>query len=498
METREERLVTWAVPLVGHHYYLRFLEGSINLDPNNTNAVSKISEAKLQFDEVGDHLLQKTAAVEDAETPKQWHFKVLSLPRIRPSALDLSVPRAIFQQIQGCWHLHPRTVDVFLSNNGILTSADCPASGRKSAVWRVASSRSTGFDCVSVSSNPATRTTYVLYHHLADEDAVFGALLAMPERCVDHYFFVSVLYWSHHQQIEAHRNVIDDAVLGIERRTRFGHPGRLMDDLGGRPDFDDHCSATMEDPKTTIRQLSYCQTDLAVIGHVARACLDAGEQLVRAIEEDQRKLSLLMDDDDDPLERNARPGYDRLAEALTITRGDVEYTRRRTAMLLSQVQQMKDRSQSQTSFMLGDLAQSEAEYTAAIAIDTKRDSVAMRTIAALGIVFLPGTFVATLFSVDMFDWGSGGGGGESASSSATTESSSGVRALPGMWIYWAIAIPLTIRTFLVWVLWSRRENQKSDRRLRIRRTKSSGPSLGTSVTAAVLRSVGLARGEQMV
>ncbi|KAK8070616.1 hypothetical protein PG997_010819 [Apiospora hydei] len=149
--------------------------------------------------------------------------------------------------------------------------------------------------------------------------------------------------------------------------------------------------------------------------------------------------------------------------------------------------------------MLGDLAQSEAEYTAAIAIDTKRDSVAMRTIAVLGIVFLPGTFVATLFSVDMFDWGSGGGvGGESASSSATTDSSSGVRALPGMWIYWAIAILLTIFTFLVWILWSRRENQKSDRRLGIRLTKPSGPSLGASVTAAVLRSVGLARGEKMV
>ncbi|KAK8070615.1 hypothetical protein PG997_010818 [Apiospora hydei] len=353
METREERLATWAVPLVGHHHYLRFLEGSLNSDPNNTNDVSKVSEAKLQFDEVGDHLLQKTAAVEDAETPKQWHFKVLSLPRIRPGGLVLSVPRGIFQLIQGYWYLLPRTVDVFLSNNAIFTSADCPASGRRSAVWKVANSRSTGFDCVSMSSDRADRTTYILYHHLADEDAVFGALLATSERCVDHYFFVSVLYWSPHQQIEAHRNFIDDAVLGIERRTRFGHPGRLMDGLGGRPDLDDHYSTTMEDPKTTIRQLGYCQTDLAVIGHVPRACLDAGEQLVRAIEEDQRNLALLTDDDDDddPLELNARPGYHRLGAALTMTRGDVEYARRRTAMLLSQVQQMKDRSQNQTSFV---------------------------------------------------------------------------------------------------------------------------------------------------
>ncbi|KAK8068355.1 hypothetical protein PG996_007467 [Apiospora saccharicola] len=72
--------------------------------------------------------------------------------------------------------------------------------------------------------------------------------------------------------------------------------------------------------------------------------------------------------------------------------------------------------------MLSAVAQREAEYTTAIAIDTKRDSVAMRTIAVLGIVFLPGTFVATLFSVDMFDCGNNavGGGADAASDGCTT------------------------------------------------------------------------------
>jgi Mg2+ and Co2+ transporter CorA len=55
--------------------------------------------------------------------------------------------------------------------------------------------------------------------------------------------------------------------------------------------------------------------------------------------------------------------------------------------------------------MLSNITQNDAEYTAAIAVDGKRDSIAMRTISILGIVYLPPTFVATLFSVDMFDWG---------------------------------------------------------------------------------------------
>ncbi|KAK8102386.1 hypothetical protein PG984_015532 [Apiospora sp. TS-2023a] len=148
--------------------------------------------------------------------------------------------------------------------------------------------------------------------------------------------------------------------------------------------------------------------------------------------------------------------------------------------------------------MLSAIAQREAEYTAAIVIDTKRNSVAMRTIAVLGIVFLPGTFVATRFSVDMFDWGNNTAatGADAASDGGTTTAA--LRASPSMWVYWAISVTLTILTFLAWFLWSRRENRKSDQRLMIRRTKPPGPSLGASATVAALRFVGLGRGERLV
>lgn len=110
--------------------------------------------------------------------------------------------------------------------------------------------------------------------------------------------------------------------------------------------------------------------------------------------------------------------------------------------------------------MLTTITQSDAEYTAAIAVDGKRDSIAMKTIAILGIVFLPGTFVAALFSSNMFKWGDA----DSGESSSLTVS-------PSMWIYWAITVPLTVLTFLLWVFWFRRENHKSSKRLTIYRTK---------------------------
>lgn len=38
---------------------------------------------------------------------------------------------------------------------------------------------------------------------------------------------------------------------------------------------------------------------------------------------------------------------------------------------------------------------------------SKRDSTAMKTISLLGAVFLPGTFLASVFSMTFFDFGNG-------------------------------------------------------------------------------------------
>lgn len=130
--------------------------------------------------------------------------------------------------------------------------------------------------------------------------------------------------------------------------------------------------------------------------------------------------------------------------------------------------------------MLNTITQSDAEYTAAIAVDGKRDSIAVKTISILGIVFLPGTFVATLFSIGMFDWG----GADSGTASSLTVS-------PSMWIYWAITVPLTIVTFVIWVFWSKRENHKSSKRLMIYRTKAP-------IESAATKSPSLVPSERMV
>ncbi|KAJ6100392.1 hypothetical protein N7499_000022, partial [Penicillium canescens] len=461
MDSPEAKLASWVDLSTTSNQGLRVLKGSYSLNPNDSGNVMRISQNRIQFNQIEDCLLstQVDNIGENVDNPSLWHFKAISLPRIRPGRLVLSIPKQIFQRIQESWNLHSRTIEIFLSNNGVLTTFH--SSRRTSLVMKVANSRRTGFDCVSVTCDPSRRTTYVLYHHLFDEDAVFTTLLSTPERCIDSHFFIAALYRSHHQQIEVYRSTIDDTILGIERQTGFGNPGRL--DRGRRPSMDEY--PALDDPKRTIQQLGYCQTDLAIIGHVGRCCLDCGEWLVQAI--DGRLLDEQPSHDKGKQSSSSSPQNqdtqfsERLKAIRLVVRQDVEYMRRRTVMLLSQVQQMSDRTQSQTSYMLSVITQSDAEYTAAIAIDGKRDSIAMRTISILGIVYLPATFVATLFSINMFTWG--GTSGEEASS---------LSASPSIWIYWAVAVPLTVITILVWVLWSKRENQKSNKRLMVSHMKA--------------------------
>jgi Mg2+ and Co2+ transporter CorA len=99
------------------------------------------------------------------------------------------------------------------------------------------------------------------------------------------------------------------------------------------------------------------------------------------------------------------------------------------------------------------ISQKEAEYTAAMALESKQDSIAMKTIAIMTVIFLPGTFVATFFSMNMVDW---------APSGDTTPKLSRY-----MWVYWIVAIPLTVFVLLLWISLSRRESHKARMRLRI-------------------------------
>lgn len=83
-----------------------------------------------------------------------------------------------------------------------------------------------------------------------------------------------------------------------------------------------------------------------------------------------------------------------------------------------------------------------AEDSRTLASAAKRDSSSMKTIAAVTVVFLPGTFVASLFAMSMFNW-------DAADSSPVLSRR--------FWIYWAVTLPLTAVVVLAWLLWTHRQ-----------------------------------------
>ncbi|KAL9122343.1 MAG: hypothetical protein Q9187_001096 [Circinaria calcarea] len=85
-----------------------------------------------------------------------------------------------------------------------------------------------------------------------------------------------------------------------------------------------------------------------------------------------------------------------------------------------------------------------ANLTSKIAIETKRDSSSMITIAAVTMIFLPGTFISAVFSMVFFSLGTNRAG-------QTT-----LNAAPQLWYYFVITIPLTGLVFAVWQWWRRR------------------------------------------
>ncbi|KAH0538327.1 hypothetical protein FGG08_005062 [Glutinoglossum americanum] len=83
--------------------------------------------------------------------------------------------------------------------------------------------------------------------------------------------------------------------------------------------------------------------------------------------------------------------------------------------------------------------------TSAISEEAQRDNSAMITLSIMAMLFLPGTFVAGIFSMAFFNYTSSTVGGNRESYTV-----SGM-----LWLYFAITVPLTLGVFVVWDGWRR-------------------------------------------
>ncbi|EMR64237.1 hypothetical protein MGN70_010665 [Eutypa lata] len=86
---------------------------------------------------------------------------------------------------------------------------------------------------------------------------------------------------------------------------------------------------------------------------------------------------------------------------------------------------------------------------------SKRDSTAMKTLSLLGAVFLPGTFLSSVFSMTFFDFNVGPEYGPDVDTSGE-----GAQVSEYLWIYFVVTIPLTLLIVGSWWFLDRRRERQ--------------------------------------
>lgn len=97
------------------------------------------------------------------------------------------------------------------------------------------------------------------------------------------------------------------------------------------------------------------------------------------------------------------------------------------------------RLQNEIQLAFNAVAQYDARVSVEIGRAAQADGAAMRTIAFVTMAFLPATFVSAVFSTSFFNY-------DSASGSWSISSE--------FWRYWAVAVPVTACTALLWLGWT--------------------------------------------
>jgi hypothetical protein len=79
---------------------------------------------------------------------------------------------------------------------------------------------------------------------------------------------------------------------------------------------------------------------------------------------------------------------------------------------------------------------------------SKRDSAAMKTISLLGVIFFPGAYLASVFSMTFFNF----------------QNEGPQPAVSGkFWIYWVITIPVTMVIVGIWYVWEKKRDARYDK-----------------------------------
>lgn len=179
---------------------------------------------------------------------------------------------------------------------------------------------------------------------------------------------------------------------------------------------------TIEDP----------QADYTAMHELARHVMHSSEVLSTALNVMEHIISELV--------RWQSKG---LAQTPTCDPGpEIRYQKSRLQFMHNRSKALEDRLKNEITLAFHITSQHSNLITAQIAHAAQVDSRAMKTISILGLVFLPGTFISAIFSMSFFNF-----------SPATQDQPAQWDVSGKFWLYWVVAVPVTLATVGVWWAW---------------------------------------------
>ncbi|KAI8960826.1 hypothetical protein F5Y11DRAFT_328553 [Daldinia sp. FL1419] len=196
-----------------------------------------------------------------------------------------------------------------------------------------------------------------------------------------------------------------------------GQTGIAMIGENGVPMSRGNC----EDPNLSVTVLGVAQHSLAVEAYIRGQLLTVG-----MIKTEISAFSW---------EQSVSGSHNRIKEQNDLLVKQLDFISRTLEIALTRINHLKQRTTVQATAIANVLAQRNneinrrlAESSTSIAHDTRRDSLAMKSIAILTMIFLPATFTATYFTTPAV-------------------AASG----PSQGLYWIVTVPLTLVVLTLWI-----------------------------------------------
>ena len=164
---------------------------------------------------------------------------------------------------------------------------------------------------------------------------------------------------------------------------------------------------------------------------------------------------------------------------------DIKIIEQRAVLQRNDVEYIRCRVQTQRDALFHLIAENDAALSHDMATDSRtlalasqRDSASMKSLAVVSMFFLPGTFVASLFGMPLFDWGS-----DVSNNQAENIAIWG----PRLGLFLAVTLPLMLLTFLTWVLWMWRQREERNHQFTTTHVQLDSGVLPSEVRALALK-----------